>query len=232
MKFIIEFSEYIIGIPSIFLVIWIFRKQKSSKKLSVVVSSDEILNYSKELQDKIEVKYENKIVKSLYLTKLKFINTGNTPILVADFEQNITIDLGKENFPISYTIVEPEPINLNASISLVGDILNVSPCLLNPNDHFTITILSEAKIDYPSLKARIAGVKEIDNLFNSKRELFERKYHFFYKLLISISVIGLILSIFFEYSDYIIPILFTTSALSLLYITDEFIKVIANKKRK
>jgi hypothetical protein len=159
-----EYSDYIVGIPTFLIgtlvTFWVFRRQTQKKKLSyLILTNEELLKYSDDLKDKIEVKYENRIINKLYLTVIRITNDGNTPIMKGDFEGNLSIDLGFK--PISAEISSRKPKDINANLEKVSSKIEITPCLLNQNDYFSIKILSDKKIENFSVNGRIAGINEI-----------------------------------------------------------------------
>ncbi len=237
-----EYSDYIVGIPAVIIgalvAIWIYKRQSQKKKLSyIILANEEILKYSTDIKDKIEVKYEGKIVDKLFLTVIRITNNGNVPILKNDFEGNIYIDFGEEANPISAEISNKMPINIDVKLERVNSKIEITPCLLNPNDHFNVKILSDEIIGKPLIYSRIAGVNEITEtqIETSTKEYlaFTSVLTLLFLIMISYGLIEISSSIplreIIPYGSIIIPIVY----IAVLALTaDSLLKYFSSRKIK
>jgi len=131
------------------------------------VSYEELSNTSlvrKEVMksDKLEIKYDGRLVEAVNLINLRITNSGNQPITKADYEQPITVNLGDQSEILDVEITKRNPKTLSPALRPSSKNLEIEPCLLNPKDSVTLKMLV-SKAGKLTVNARIAGVKEIRN---------------------------------------------------------------------
>jgi hypothetical protein len=117
-------------------------------------------------------------------------NNGTISIKKEDFEGKLKLETG-EISPINFEISAKKPKNINVSLNEIEGSLELSPCLLNPTDYFSIKILTEHKITDLKLTGRIADVKEITELQLADNQSKPKKWFIaimfsFYIILISL----------------------------------------------
>jgi hypothetical protein len=116
----------------------------------------------KQLQGKLTVFYNDILVKSVTILKLKVWNSGSLPIRPIDYECPISFSMGQYSQVLSIDSIEVDPPEL--AIGIKGEnthLVIIEPKLLNPQDTITFNVFVkdvENRI-YPA--ARIAGVKQI-----------------------------------------------------------------------
>ncbi|WP_198330609.1 hypothetical protein [Psychrobacter cibarius] len=70
----------------------IYFLQKSKKRLAYeIVSNTQLVGVKSEVQNKIKIYYENKLVENVHLLLIRIINNGNQSISIGDFAKRIDI---------------------------------------------------------------------------------------------------------------------------------------------
>lgn len=159
--------ELLIGVLAVIAAITvpliIYFLQKSKKRLTYEVISDtQLVGIKSEVQNKIKIYYEDKLVENVHLISIKIINNGNQPISISDFAELINIRLGNNTNILTCEVLEQNPKDLDVCVVKIQDSIEIQPLLLNPNDSFTLNILlSNYKRDL-EVSARIEGVNKIE----------------------------------------------------------------------
>ena len=159
--------ELLIGVLAVIAAITvpliIYFLQKSKKRLAYEVISDtQLVGIKSEVQNKIKIYYEDKLVENVHLISIKIINNGNQPISISDFAELINIRLGNNTNILTCEVLEQNPKDLDVCVVKIQDSIEIQPLLLNPNDSFTLNILlSNYKRDL-EVSARIEGVNKIE----------------------------------------------------------------------
>jgi len=138
--------------------------------------------------DGLEITIKGKQVKEATLYSVKFTNTGTVPITVNDFEKPIYLKFDGEIFSVKAK--EKIPSNLSLEYSLKDERVVVSPFLFNPEEEFSLEIVSSSR-NYPTVESRIAGISEIKESYPSKNSTL--------KLIVTLAL-SLILLVFYSKS--------------------------------
>ena len=150
--------------------------QHSYKGLSYdIVSQASLQQGDKDLMGLLEISFDHKPVRDVHLVTVKIFNSGNVPILSADYEVPLTISFGKRSKILRAKIVNQNPSSLPILMDVAPERGTVHPALLNPGDAFAVQFL----VDQPDVQAkqysyaeklvdvevvgRIVGVREIQN---------------------------------------------------------------------
>ncbi len=141
----------------------IYYLQKSKKRLSYeIISNTQLIGVNNKIQDKIKILYDEKQVANVHLISIKFVNNGNEPISVDDFDKPISIRYNSTVNILTHEIVERVPEDLDAVIGKKEKFLEITPLLLNTKDEFTVNILASDFNGDLDISARIRGVKELE----------------------------------------------------------------------
>jgi hypothetical protein len=146
-------------------------KQRSRKSLSYKEQTVTQLSVESEIKGKLKITYDGKDVEEVYLAVVEISNSGNVPIVKADYEEPIELSFGKGAQILTTEIAKLEPENLQISISFDGKTITLAPSLINPKESVTIKSLVN-KLENIYLTGRIVGIKEIGKsipIFYSRR---------------------------------------------------------------
>lgn len=140
----------------------IYQLQRSRKGITYdVLSRTNLLTVREELEGKLQVLYEGEPAKSLTLIVLRVWNSGNQPILAADFERPVSFCTGKTSRLLSAAVTQVEPPELMVDVEVVENMLTIMPTLLNSGDAVTLKLLVRDSGSALCPDARVVGVKSI-----------------------------------------------------------------------
>ena len=165
-----QFAGFVCATVALFASFWIYQLQRPRKGVTYeVLSRTNLLTVREELEGKLQVLYEGEPAKSLSLIVLKLRNSGNQPILSADFERPISFCTGKESSLLTAAVTQVEPPEIEADFQINGNTLIVKPSLLNSGDEITFKLLvrDAGTVIYPD--ARIVGVKSVRKAVEGNR---------------------------------------------------------------
>ncbi|MBD2533268.1 hypothetical protein H6G97_28330 [Nostoc flagelliforme FACHB-838] len=164
----------IVAILLTLLTIFIGWKQAQKKSFSYSISSKvNVLDIEDSIKSKIQVTFDSKPVKDLYLIIIKFVNSGNTPIQSNDYYQPVTIVFNRSAEILSVEILEQSPNNLGVVPVYTSQNIEIPKILLNQKDCFDLKVLVTNFQDL-SVNGRIAGVKEIQEKDSSNLEAYNK----------------------------------------------------------
>ncbi|WP_201591590.1 hypothetical protein [Psychrobacter sp. Pi2-51] len=164
MSFSIEILLGLLAvIAAITVPLIIYFLQKSKKRLAYeVVSNTQLVGVKSEVQNKIKIYYENKLVENVHLVSIRIINSGNQPISIDDFARPISIQLGSSTNILTCEVLEQSPKDLDISILKMQNSVEIQPLLLNPNDSFNLNILLSDYREELEVSARVKGVAKVE----------------------------------------------------------------------
>jgi hypothetical protein len=154
----------IIGAFLALVAILISLRQWQRKSLAYeVISNENIVRVSdNSVGSELQILYQGKPVKDLYLITIKFINSGNIEIRPEDYVRKVSLSFGENSETLGNKVLEQEPSNLGVKINheKVQEVLLIDPVLLNKRDSFTIQALVTG-FQNVAPNGRIAGVSRI-----------------------------------------------------------------------
>ncbi|MBD2527950.1 hypothetical protein [Nostoc sp. FACHB-133] len=167
-------SWQFIGVVIALVALFFAYKQWNRKSLVYsVISKSNILSIPSPFNQQLEIKYNQKLIKSLYVVSIILKNNGNIAIVPDDFKQYIEIRGGDNKHILSYAVIETKPEDIKVKLDLntdsKGGYVVIEPLLLNKKDSLTIQLLFE-DFDKISIQGRIVGVekiKQFDYSFNN-----------------------------------------------------------------
>lgn len=137
-------------------------KQKEKKKLTFErLQSLSLININDDFKDKLEIKYADRVIRSLFLLTASIQNNGNLSI-----KKNDIITPIKISFPekiIECVVLEENPKGIDVHLTINND-ENLVECnfdLLNVGDYFTLKFVSLEELSLPTIIARIDGLSNI-----------------------------------------------------------------------
>lgn len=154
----------IVGSALALIAIIISLRQWQRKSLAYeVISKENIVRVSDHsVGSELQILYQGKPVRDLYLVTVKFINSGNTEIRPQDYVRKVSLHFGEKSEILGNKILEQEPSNLDVKVNhdKNQESLLIDPVLLNKRDYFIIqALVTDFKGVMPN--GRIAGVSRI-----------------------------------------------------------------------
>jgi hypothetical protein len=151
-----------------------FWKQHQTKEFVYeVVTNETVLEISNEYKDDLKITYKDTLVKDLKLILIKFVNAGNVPIEVAHFDQNHPVRIifsGNDAKILTYEVLDTMPTNLDITLQVNANQVNLTPVLLNSGDTFSVKLLVSDFLEKITIDGRIVGVKAIREVKETRNQ--------------------------------------------------------------
>lgn len=156
----------LLALPAAF---WIHLHQRERKEIAYgILSSRRLISLSSELRGRVEITLDGKTVKDVHLLVIGIKNSGNTPIIESDFVHPPSVRASKGTEFISAEITKHLPSNLQPTLTLYSDQLEVRPLLLNPGDYISIQALASGQYPWATPDFRIIGTSKIEQLLKAR----------------------------------------------------------------
>lgn len=169
-----QFIGACFSIIAIFVAIYIFILQKKKKILSYcILTNTRLLTVDEAIKGKLKIIYDEVVIQDVVLLVIKIFNSGNVPIISSDFEESLSFNFGKKTRILSVEIVDATPSILAPVISINNQSeLTINPMLLNEKDGFSAKLLLTEYENCVTPKARIIGVKNLNEIKKAKNKSF------------------------------------------------------------
>lgn len=138
--------------------------QRRRKALSFdIISRTPLLSAEDEVKGKLQVLFYGEPVQDVHLATVMIINSGNVPIISADYERPVNLSFGEEAQILTAEVTETNPDSLQVSVDIEATRIVLRPVLLNGGDSITLKLLIN-RLGGISVDGRIVGVKDIREL--------------------------------------------------------------------
>jgi hypothetical protein len=159
-----QFVGATFGFVAIIVSTVLYWTQRRRKALSYdIIVSSPLVSAVDEIKGRLEIYFDGKPVQDIHLVGVKIINSGNVPIVSADYERPVSLSFGREAEILSAKALEPNPDSLQASVDIEATRVVLKPVLLNGGDSITLTSLVSGLSEI-SVDGRIVGVKDMREL--------------------------------------------------------------------
>jgi hypothetical protein len=163
LRTIIAVVALLFGLCSLILGFIGYRRHKRKKLSYEVISNTPLLSVNSEVKDRIKIYLDEREVTDVNLVMIKLSNTGNDTIHPKDYESAIVISFGNANL-LSFELFERVPRDMPIPHTILfPNGVSLSPFLMNEDDSMTIKLLISGEVNAPTITARIAGIKKIEN---------------------------------------------------------------------
>jgi hypothetical protein len=170
-----QFVGALIALLSFAAAVLIYFMQKQRKELAFGhLSARTVLTVSDEISGRVSVTFDQRPVTNIRLVVVGLKNSGDRPILAADFERPLSVHFGAQARLLSVSVIKQSPTNLHAGVEIDGNKLTLTPMLFNSGDHIVIQALVEAPelaivadtriVDIPSLVPLNTGLRMPTNV--------------------------------------------------------------------
>jgi hypothetical protein len=155
----------LLGLVAIVVSLELFRRGRVRRRLTCSVTTRSLLNAEPEVAGEVEILYRDEPVRHVHLVTATIANRGNTVILAADFEHELTITLPGSGRLLTAELQEVRPESLAPTLvrgerSDEPQIL-IEPLLLNPGDSFTASAMVANYAGEVDVSGRIAGIRDL-----------------------------------------------------------------------
>jgi hypothetical protein len=133
------------AVLSVIASVYIWRRTQKIKRIDCIIHDvSSLFSVSDQIKDKLQVKYEEKDVLSVYLISLEILNTGNEAVE----NQPVNIRLSEGSQILDYSMKTDPPVGFGEIVDIdkENNALDLKVALLNPQDRVMIEIVS---IDNP-----------------------------------------------------------------------------------
>jgi hypothetical protein len=160
-------SQFIVAVIAVIVTIAVYLSQRSRKELSYEVLWDFPLIGIRNVEEGLQLLFKGRPLRNAFLFQLRLVNSGNTPIVPADFERPLSMNFGKDVILLNVEVEEANPENLKASLLVKNQSIVLNPVLLNSEDSITIRCMLSEYDGNIEVDARIAGVKKVEERLRS-----------------------------------------------------------------
>lgn len=144
--------------------LFLYWKQRQRKELSYeFILRVPLVSVWEALKGRVKILFDDQPVQSIYLVAVRILNSGNLPIISADYERPVSLCFSENTTVVSAGVSETKPKSLQAVIKIEGKKVVLAPVLLNGGDSITLSVLVD-RFDQPSVDGRIVGVNDIREL--------------------------------------------------------------------
>jgi hypothetical protein len=152
----------VLALGAIGVSVYIFWLQRDVASLTVQLTSNTNLVSTEAIgsTEQIEILFEKRPVRELWLAAFRLVNDGNVPIKKEDFEQPIGLQLNNGEV---LKIIAGQ--NIQPQLLLVSkNTVEIQPLLLNPSDVISFSLLTTSSAEELVLTTRISGVPRLKRL--------------------------------------------------------------------
>jgi hypothetical protein len=135
-----------------------------------VVSIVPLLEFDDKFKSQLQVSFQGKIVQDPTFVILRVYNSGKIPITPSDFIRPIIFMFGVNTEIINAEILETEPDNIGAKISVSRNSIELQPLLLNSEDSIDISTIVTLFDKNITIDGRVVDIKTIKILDKKKEE--------------------------------------------------------------
>lgn len=151
-----------IAIASVVVPVWLWRSDLASRALTMTVTSKAALSPTiPHTPNDLQISVGGKILTEPYSSVIEITNTGSKPILAAEIEGNIVLEVTSPSEVVNVQVVKNTPESLSPIVSAKNRRVSLHPLLLNPGDAVTLAVLTERGIPSFLPRARIAGIADV-----------------------------------------------------------------------
>lgn len=165
-----QFAGAIIGAVAVAISIWAALRARRTKRLTYSHRFTPLLSVGQAIRDKVSILYDGQPVTDVQLLSVVLRNSGDMPIVPADFVRPIELSVAAESTILTADVSATEPNDLGAGIEWTrgseamadgaSRTIVLQPLLLNPRDTVTLSLLVTGSSAL-EVRGRIAGVARI-----------------------------------------------------------------------
>ena len=152
-----------------------FRAGRKTKQLryTTIANQPLITTSQRTYSDALEVRYKDEAVKQPRLVTVRVTNTGKTEIRQADYEKELTLQLGPRARAVASSVLlydsnddSGQTLEVEAA---TASTVTAPKTLLNTGDRLEFTVLVDGVVTEPDVHARIAGTKLLRSTDRDRR---------------------------------------------------------------
>jgi len=187
-----QFIGAIFAILAFAFGLFLYWKQRQRKELSYqFVYGAPLVSIEEAVKERVKILLDDKPVQDIWLVAVRILNSGNLPIVSADYERPVSLCFSENTQIISAEVSGTKPKSLQATVSVEDTKVVLAPVLLNSGDSIILKMLLNQFDGKISVYGHIVGVKDIGQLGSQPRALFTWEK-------VSISLLSGILMVFVD----------------------------------
>lgn len=139
----------------------LFRRPQQKKLGFAVLFNAGFASLDRDTGSNLRSRYPSEQGTDGHIILLELKNFGQTSIMVSDYARPISISFGDQVNLLAAKILSEYPSDLSATIQIVNNAVQISPLLLNPNDHLVMEVIMHGSKYKIKTDTRIAGIVKI-----------------------------------------------------------------------
>lgn len=158
-----QLASILIALASLAIPFWLwqFDLKSSSIAIRLVASAALVPERHSSIPD-LKLIIGDKEIAAPQLLNIEITNNGFKPIPTSNFESPIEIEVTANSKLIRASVLYSSPQDLQPKMRQIGQVVSISPLLLNPGDSITLLFITSGQRPIISGRARIAGVQKIE----------------------------------------------------------------------
>jgi hypothetical protein len=165
-----QFVGAVFAILAVAVAIFLYLRQRQRKELSYeFVYRAPLVSIEESVKGRVKILLDDKPVQDICLVAVRILNSGNLPIIPADYERQVSLCFSENTQVISAEVSETKPKSLQATVSVENTKVVLAPVLLNSGDSITLKMLVNQFDGQISVYGHIVGVKDIKELERPSR---------------------------------------------------------------
>jgi hypothetical protein len=155
---------------------FLYWKQRQRKELSYeFFYRAPLVSVEKAVERRVKILLDDKPVQNVYLVAVRILNSGNLPIVSADYELPVSLCFSENAQVISAVgVLETKPKSLPAPVGFAKTKVVLAPILLNSGDSIMLIMLVNQFDGQIGVYGHIVGVKDIRELERESWEPFAK----------------------------------------------------------
>lgn len=152
----------LLAIVGLAIPVYLWQSDLQAHDLSArLVSSSSLQPFANAKIYDVKVTLNDVQLANPYFTTFELMNSGSKPILSSDFESPIELS-GNDGLEfVSARVDYTDPKDIPVKISADSKHVSIAPFLFNPKDKVVFSVITSGADPVISMKARIAGIREI-----------------------------------------------------------------------
>ncbi|MBH3406662.1 hypothetical protein I5P86_16500 [Pseudomonas glycinae] len=152
-----------VAIASLIFPIYLWQSDLKAHALSVrLISSSQLQPLASSKIYDVKVTVNGVELLNPYFSVFEIVNSGSKPILSTDFESPIIFSGNSDLSFVSARVDLTEPKDIPVKVTLETSKVSIAPFLSNPADKVYLSVITSGADPVISIKARIAGIREIE----------------------------------------------------------------------
>lgn len=152
-----------VAIASLILPVYLWQSDLKAHALSVrLLSSSQLQPFASSKKYDVKMTVNGVELVNPYFSIYEIVNSGSKPILSTDFESPIIFSGNSDLAFVSARIDLTEPEDIPVNLTLEPSKVSIAPFLSNPSDKVYLSVITSGVDPVISVKARIAGIREIE----------------------------------------------------------------------